>query len=333
MPKLKPCERHISITVPTGRSYFDTARNLSLQNRMSFRQGMEFAYDGIEMFSLDPDAAGLLTIHRLPNTWVTVNAWNKAFSVWRRQRREALDESETWSTVARYEDFKIYFNSIHAEGSYTGTPVPELIANNFLDLAGAQAIDAGAGIEWDHSVLVVPNVAGVGGTTEEYFLSMIGEDDTTKPNKGLIKAYAESRARPFPIDPSTVDGSTITNNPGGLYAEVFDVGENMVEVMENIRDNNESPPYVVGGVDSAEEFYPWGMQAQGSDAGSIWGVLQDYLVVRTGSTFATDTTGPFTALCGLIGFDNASGSSLLVNVKVAAGPYKGVMARPMQEVN
>jgi hypothetical protein len=304
-----------------------------MQNRMSFRQGMEYAYDGIEIFSLDPAASGLLSVYRLPNTWVTSNSWNKAFSVWRRQRDEAMDESEAWSTVARYQDFKIYFNSIHVAAEFAGLAVPELIPNSFDTLADAQVKDPGAGMEWEHSQLVVPNIGGSAGVTEEYFLNMIGDDSSTGPTKSLIKAYAESRARPFPVDPSTVDSSSSTSNPGGLYAEVFDVGENMVEVITAIRDQNESPPYLVGGVDSAYEFYPWGMEAQTSDQGSIHGVLQDYLIVRSGATIATDSTGPFTALCGLIGFDNSSGESLLAKVKVAAGPYKGVMARPMQEVN
>ena len=245
MPKMKPVERNISLTIPTGRSFCDTARLLSMQNRMSFRQGMEYAYDGLEMFSLDPDAAGLLSVHRLPNTWVTSNAWSKAFSVWRRQRSEALDESEAWSTTARYQDFKIFFNSIHCAGEYSGLAVPELLPNNFDDLAAAQAKDPGAGMEWEHSQFIVPNV---GGTTVSYFCTMIGDDASlVNLSKSLIKAYAESRSRPFPIDPSTVEGTPSTSNQGGLYAEVFDVGENMDEIIDSIRDQNESPPYLVGG--------------------------------------------------------------------------------------
>ncbi len=298
---------------------------------MSFRQGREYAYDGIEIFALDPSTEGLLQVYKLPNTWVTVNSWSKGFAAWRRQRHEALDESMAVSTTAKYADFKIYFNSGHQSGTIFGQTVTELIPNSFMDLAAAQAIDPEAGMEWEHSTISVPNVGGSGGTTQDYELHMIGNDSGT--GKSLIKAYAESRARPFPIDPSTVDGSATTSNPGGLYAEMFDVGEDMEEIIDSIRDQNESPPYLVGGVDSAEEFYPWGMQAQQSVAGSIQGNQLDYLIVRAGATIATDSTGPFTALCGLIWFNNGTGDSLQAKVKVSVGDYKGVMSRSMLEVN
>jgi hypothetical protein len=107
-----------------------------------------------------------------------------------------------------------------------------------------------------------------------------------------------------------------------------DVGEDMLEIQESIRDQNESPPYVVGSVDSDEEFYPWG-----ENQGGVKGNQLDYLIVRAGATIATDSTGPFTAYCGLLFFDNGTGAGVQARLKFSAGDYKGVMARPMQEVN
>lgn len=331
MPLVKPCERIINISIPAGYSVCDTAKLLSEQNRMSFRQGREYAYDGIEIFALDPAVSGLLRVYKLPNTWVTVNAWSKGFAAWRRQRHDALDESMASSTTAKYADFKIYYNSGHQSGTIFGQPVVELQPLSFMDLAAAQVIDPGAGMEWEHSTISVPNVGGAGGSTQDYNLHMIGDDSGS--GKSLIKAYAESRARPFPVDPSTVAGSATTSNPGGLYSQMFDVGEDMIEIIDSVRDQNESPPYLVGGVDSAEEFYPWGMQAQTNVAGSIQGNQLDFLIVRTGATIATDSTGPFTALCGLIWFNNDTGASLIAKIKVSVGDYKGVMSRSMLEVN
>lgn len=331
MPLVKPCERIINVTIPDGYSVADTASLLSQQNRMTFRQGREYAFDGIEIFSLDPDSEGNLRVYTLPHTWVTVNSWTKGFAAWRRQRHEALDESMASSTVAKYADFKIYYNTGHEQGEIFGLPVSTLVPNHFMTLAEAQAIDPDAAIEWDYSIITVPNIGGQGGVTEEYNLHMLGND--SGDSKSLIKAYAESRARPFPIDPSTVGGSATTSNPGGLYAEMWDVGEDMEEIIESVRDQNESPPYIVGGIDSAEEFYPWGMQAQQSVAGSIQGNQLDYLIVRSGSTIATDSTGPFTALCGLIWFQNNTGEELQARIKVSIGDYKGVMSRSMMEVN
>ena len=143
--KLKPVERIINVTIPAGYSVCDTAECLSLQNRMQFRQGMEYGYDGIEIFALDPTIEGLLQVYKLPNTWVTANAWVKAFAAWRRQRAETLDESMGGTTVARYADFKVFYNSGHQSAEIYGSPVNTVRPNGFMTLAEAQAIDAGSG--------------------------------------------------------------------------------------------------------------------------------------------------------------------------------------------
>lgn len=330
MSKLKPCERIMNFTIPAGLSVLDSAFALSQQNRMAFRQGMEYAYDGLEIFAPDPTAEGLVQIYRIPQTWVSANSWVKAFSVWRDQRRDAMAESNTWSSEAKYADFKIYYNVGHQSGDLDGTAVETIIPNSFLTSAQAAAIDADAKIEWGYSTFVVPNLDGSVGITEEYYGGLLGADSGVY--KSLIVAYAESRARPFPIDPSNVTvpspGGGVEGLQGGLYAEMSDVGEDMVEIQEGIRDQNDSPPYVVGGVDSTHEFYPWG-ENQGSNKGN----LVDHLIIRTGATIATDATGPFSAYCGLLFFSNGTETSIQARLKFSPGPYKGVMARPMQEVN
>ena len=327
MTKLKPCERIVNFTIPDGLSVMDSAHNLSQINRMSFRQGMEYAYDGLEIFSTDPDSAGLVQVYRLPQTWVSANAWVKAFRVWRAQRREAMmDSGMSFTTEGAYADFKIYYNLGHQSGTQAGQVVQVVNPSDFLSRASAQVIDAGANMEWSYSTFVVPNVGGDGGTTEEFYGGLIGSDSGTY--KSLILAYAESRSRPYPNEPSNVIPASSSHIQGGLYAEMQDVGEDMLEIQEGIRDQNDSPPYVVGGVDSDEEFYPWG-----ENQGGVKGSQLDYLIVREGSTIATDSTGPFTAFCGLLFFDNGTGSSIQARLKFSAGTYKGVMARPMQDVN
>lgn len=327
MAKIKVCERVLNFTIPSGLSVMDSAHNISQINRMSFRQGMEYAYDGLEIFSLDPESTGLVQVYRLPQTWVSANAWYKAFRVWKDQRDDAMRESGlSYSTEGKYSDFKIYYNLGHQSGTQAGEIVQVINPNSFITRAQAQVIDAGAEMEWAYSTFVVPNVGGTGGTTEEYYGGLIGSDSGTY--KSLILAYAESRARPFPLDPSNLEPASASHVPGGLFAEMQDVGEDLHEVISGVREQNDSPPYVVGGVDSAEEFYPWG-----ENQGNVKGNMLDYLIVRSGSTIATDSTGPFTAFCGLLFFDNTTGTSLQARLKFSAGEYKGVMARPMQDVN
>lgn len=328
MPKLQPCERMLNLTIPDGLSAIDSSWLLSQQNRRAYRQGMEYAFANFEIMQPITAAGGLVRVYVIPRTWVSANAWVKAYSVWRNQRHEAMAESETWSRQGKYADFKVYFNSGHATGTDpSGLPVNAIEApNDYLTLAGATVVDPGAQVEWAYSTFVVPNVSGSGGTTEEFYGLMTGPDSGTA--KSLITAYAESRARPFPLDPSNVEMASPGIVPGGLFAEMIDVGEDMLEILEGISDQNDSPPYVVGGVDSNAEFYPGGM-VQGSDRG----MLEDYLIIRASTALATDSTGPFTAYCGLLFIDNGTGESIQAQLEFAPGPYQGVMARKMQDVN
>lgn len=325
MAMLDPCERTIVTSIPAGYGVLDIGWALSQQNRKAYRQGMEYAISNVEIFGLDPTAEGSVQMFRLPNTWVTANAWVKAFKVWKDQQDDALEESGGFSTRAKYHDFKIYYNVGHLNGEYAGTSVTQMHPAGFLSQATAQVIDAGAEMEWTPSTFTVPNNAGAGGVTEEYYGGMLGEDSATY--RGLIHAYAESRSRPHPSDPSVVDSSS-PHPDGGLFVEMQDVGEDLEEIIAGIREENNAAPYVIGGTDSEYEFYPWG-ENQGDDQG----VSQDRLIVRAGATIATDSSGPFTALCGLLWFNNGTGSAIETRIHITPGSYHGVMARPMQEVN
>ena len=324
---LSPAERTIVTSIPAaGYGVLDIGWALSQQNRKAYRQGMEYAISNVEIFGLDPSAEGSVQMFRLPNTWVTANAWVKAFRVWKEQQDEALDAAGANSSAAKYRDFKLYYNAGHYLGEYGGTAVTQMHPADFLSQAQAQLIDAGALMEWDPSTFTVPNVDGVGGVAEEYYGGMLGGDNGAY--RGLVKAYAESRGRPHPSDPSVVTDGGDPAPEGGLFVEMQDVGEDMEEIIQGVRDQNDAAPYIIGGVNSDEEFYPWG-ENQGSDQG----LSQDRLIVRAGATIATDSSGPFTALCGLLWFNNGTSASIECRIHITPGNYHGVMARPMQDVN
>ncbi len=327
MAKLQPCERTINFSLPDGLSVLDASWLLAQQNRRSYRQGMEYAFNNLEIFQTQTAQGGLVFVYVVPRTWVSANSWVKAYTVWRAQRHEVMEDSSTWSRQAKYADFKIYMNAGHLDGELDGTPVTVIEKpNDFLTLTEATALDANAMVEWAYSTFVVPNLASQPGVTEEYYGIFCGPD--TNLGKGLIQNYAESRARPFPLDPSNVEFGSATQPQGGLYVEMQNVGDDIDEIMEGITDQNDSPPYIVGGTDSAYEFYPWGSQ-QGSEKG----LLEDTLIIRPNTALAVDSTGPFTAYCGLLFFSNGTGESLQASLEFAAGNYGGVMARPMRDVN
>lgn len=332
---MEPAERDIWITIPStvaaDYAVVDTAWCLSQINRRAYRQGYEYAYESIELFQTDAADDVFVTVARLPNTWVTVNAWTKAYHAWKDQQDQAMEDGDTWSMRAKYRDFKVCYNSGHSSGDWAGGTgnVTQPTPHGVMTMAQANAIDSLAAMDWSYSQFVVPNNQGAGGVTEEYLGHMIGDDTTV--SKGLILAYAESRARPHPQDPSTMVNPLASHPDGGLFTEMIDVGEDMLEIVENIRERNNSPPYIVAGTDSDDEFYPGGANSD-SNAGN--GIEIDILTVRGNNlVLSSDRTGPCTALCGLLWFENSSEGHVIARVRVAPGPYQGVLARPMSEAN
>lgn len=327
----------IEINIPANEiAVIDTAWCLSQINRRAYRQGYEYAYDKLELFQMDTSTQSNLTVYTMNQTWVTVNAWVKAFHAWNDQQQEAMRLAGTQSMRAKYRDFKICYNEGHATGSQGGVTVTQPTPSGALTLANAQTRDAGASMAWEYAQFVLPNTGGNTGVTQEVIGYMLGKDSTT--SRSLIQAYAESRARPDPTDPSTVTSSSPNYPDGGLYTEMIDVGEDMEEIMDNVTDRNNEAPYIIASKDSDKEFYPGGSMGGYVTADEYPGMQRDRLIVRastagTNNPLSTDVMGGFTAYCGLIMLHNDGDYQVQVRLHCTAGDYQGVAARPMQDVN
>lgn len=327
MTKIEPAETVLNYIVPPGVSYLDINHDLSRLNRKGFRQGNEI-YLTVEVFgnknAVNPAE---LAIFRAPRTWVVANAWVMAFRNWHEQQMETVRESSGSGTVGKFNDFKIFLDD-DMQASTTLAP------SNVPQEALALPIDPECNADWDYSQFVVPNDGGPG-VTAEYYGHLLGPDTAT--SKGLVHAYAEARSRPQPVDPSTVREGL--GQEGGLYADMEDVGEIIDEVLTNVRFENNAAPYVVGGRNSTEEFYPGGENeaaatASGWDvSANHWLVCEDTLIVRAGATISTDATSPFSVLCGLLRLNNIGDDIHQIKVRVMPGPHKGINALPMQDVN
>lgn len=326
--KIQPAETVLNYILPPGVSYLDINHDLAMLNRRGFRQGTEI-YVTVELFGNKNAAnAAEVSIFRAPRTWVVANAWVMAFKNWKEQQKENTDDSSGIGTEGKFNDFKIFLDDDMQAGT---TLVPSNVPVESL----AVAIDPDALSDWDYSQFVVPNDGGVAGNTVEYYGHLLGPDIAT--SKGLVHAYAEARPRPQPADPSIV--STTGVDEGGLYADMEDVGEIIDEVLTNVRFENNAAPYVVGGLNSTEEFYPGGENeasaiGSGFDAtANHWLVCEDSLIVRAGATVSTDVTAPFGVICGLLRLYNNGDDIHQIKVRVMPGPHKGINALPMQDVN
>lgn len=316
-------------------TFVDLAQCFSLVNRVFKRQGEQFMVESIEI-GVQSGGAFEATVSRLPEHWPCVNAWVKTMSLWKQQQDDRVEDSGLETTRSRYHDFKVFFDSDHADAGVAANLLP----SGFYRADPASTTEY---YDWDASQVVVPN-AGAPGNTAEYYLHMLGPDNGAV-SRGMINAYAESRHRPFAQDPNIVDVPL-----GGLFGTMFDVGDDSGDIITNFQDNNKDTPYLIGDQDTAE-YYPGG-SFQGyitEDTGGsqMTGTIVDFLSVNALTTLNTDRSPSFTAPCGLLKLSyNASGVALpgveqpgdlpmgfWMVITLVPGMSKGIMTRPMQEVN
>ena len=325
-PKTQPSE--MTLTFPIGLigsstgldTTIDLSQCASIVNRRFYRQGLNWAVSGFTLHSQSP-ALGSVMIKRLPQTWVVSGSWEKTMRTWLRQQNEAIDEAGMESAVARYRDFKIHMDKTHVDSGFANNFIPSFRTGGVTD--SWQFYQQG---EWNNSLVVVPNQGGVSGNTQEYSLHMVGDDDPAPAqSKGIILAYQGSRGTPQSPDPATPP-----NVEDNLFTEMFDVGMNNEEIVDNAVDRNDDLPY-------PQFEYP------GGDLNANGLIFHDNLTI-TGTTVSGKTScGGATFPCGLIRLNIDQGLQALevggeirpttwLQVHLVPGNHRGYMAESMVEM-
>ncbi len=287
--------------------YVDLAQCLSIINRRSYRQGMNYAVAGIEAISVQ---GGRVAVSIVPTTWIADNATTKAFASWKEQRAEVLKEQP--SLKAKWSDFKIFMDATHSTAG---------VAANLTPYDGVGLYNLG---EWDASQYVVPLPGAdqaAAGDAKEVTFHVTGNhtpaatfEVASTTSVGLIKAYAASRALPLAPDPAT-EGQYIS----GFYNVNSLPDELSEDVMANVADRNDNPPYDLND-------YP------GGDTNAPYPQFVDTMIVRDwgdATQYSSDTVGPFIAPLGLVRFnfaDFTEDSDVIVILNLVPGSYKGVLA-------
>ncbi len=312
--KIQPAVMTISCSTPnvaagaTGSFTFDLSQMASLVNRRFYRQGLNWAVAGFKMITTQH---GVLTTKKLPNTWVTSNAWEKGMRTWKRQQDEAIDEAGLESAVARFRDFKIHMDKTHVDATFAANLPP---LDGQLPVAAPYALG-----EWNSSIVVIPNDGGVAGNTQEFTVHMVGDDDPAPAqSKGLIKAYSESRSFPQSPDPVTPPGAETS-----LFVEMFDTGMNQEEIVDNAIDRNDNLPY-------PQVDYPGG----DTQAPALQVHDASFITATTLSGTTRVKGGNFP--CGLVRLDYTNTgdgvSNVVIQIDLVPGHHRGYLAEPMTEM-
>ncbi len=314
MPKLQPAVSTILINVPAnGAIYADLSQMASIVNRRFYRQGLNWAVRGFRCNQKGGITAGRFQIEKLPETWVMSNAWEKSFRMWLKQQNDAIAEYGAESTVARFRDFKIHMDGVYAQSGFAANALPVM--------SGGATFTPG---EWEASQIVIPNYE-IDPTTgspalvdpAEFFLHMVGVNfGPASVSRGMIDGYQYSRS--FPQSPDPVSPAQDSNF--NWMRDMFDVGNDSSEIVDNATDRNDQLPY-------PQVDYPGGdTQAP---------VLQLHAHTDiTATTTAVDNSFVMQGTqvpCGLLKFTNGSDQVIEVFIDLVAGSHRGYLCEPMQE--
>lgn len=294
--------------------YIDTNRSLSRVNRRLYDQGRMVAYNGLTfIWRSNGTAATSLatlqcTVKTAGNTWIVHNAFVKGKALWDEMQQLVLDDNP--SVAGKWHDFKTTLSR-------------NQVGNQELDVLDSAGNPYLAG-EWNIATYVMPQhdvdpATGQPIIAEEFQSCLVGDDSSSR--KSLVKAYAESRARPNDFTP---------NVPGAMSGSFFnlltDSGSQEPELATVILGENDEPPYDL-------DNYP------GGDANAPQAVTVG--TAATSSAEVDGRVGPFVAPCGLLridieGYDfngdpidpvNMPEVKLLLHV--SPGTYKGIASIPM----
>jgi len=305
MPKIQPAAKVLRFTLDSAQGtyqYIDLSQMASIVNRRFYRQGLNWAVGGFTVIG-GGSGTGFITVNRLPETWIVSNSWEKGFRSWQRQQNEVLEDGTQESVKARFNDFKVYFDSAHHTAG---------VASN-LRAQGTAGVAYPLG-EWEYSQIVVPN-DGSPGTNWEPYMQMIGGSpiSSSPASVGLVQAYANSRSVPQSPDPE-VPGNVLNNE--NLYRRLFDVGDNNDDVLDNASFKNNNLPY-------NQDDYPGIVGDQAEFVASIRLANTQSQTQVPGSSFP----------CGLIQIDtSALSGAVQFLVHLVPGTHRGYLAESMTEM-
>ncbi len=313
--KIQPAVMTMTFATSTSGAsteFIDLSQVASLMNRRFYRQGINWAVAGFKFSSLK---GGTVNVSKLPNTWVMSNAWEKGFRHWHKQQREAVEASSD-GVMAKFNDFKVFADADHKSSG---------IANNLLPVS----IDVGgvAGIanpgEWEASQIVIPNFNVVGNNIEPYVIAVGAADLAVDPTQfSLIEVYANSRSVPQSPDPAVPAG--VTTGGENIYRQMFDVGMDDDQVMDNAVGKNDELPY-------PQTHYPGGdTQLPGLEWHDFAQIYNTSATTNVGITTIKGGNFP----CGLIRIDWSPDESanLVIQIDLIPGNHRGYLCEPMTEM-
>lgn len=281
---------------PEDSHYIDLAKDLSAINRRLYRQCRNYKVQSCSIVGVNVDDV-VIRYCTAPNTWVVHSALKKAHALWDRMNKEAAAAAGPSANIAAtWSDFKVSLTRDHQTDGDILVPIDN----------GGNAVSFG---DWQYSEYVSPDGTAAEDRYLAYILGANLGGAGSRTAVGLVEGYQNSRARVQSDSPSI----SPTEFEDSWMMNLFDVGTHFDEVLNDLIDFNDAPPYDFDDM-------------AGGAANMVKPLIQTQSFAS--SERKIGTSGAFMAPCGLIEIETTaadnSGFDLLVTV--APGNYKGVSA-------
>lgn len=309
---IEPAQRALFYAVTPSSGAFDViidvAKDLSSVNRRLYRQGMQYYIHNVKIATGKGKIFSI--IQTAGDTWMVHNAWKKGFAFWRAQQKLVDDKLGT-SAQGKWADFKVEL--------WDGG------ASAISQIAGGDAVTPD---EWNLSNYVWDD----DGTERTPTFCLIGSTSVTS-KIGLVQEYHISRTQvqQGPVVEADMSGS--------IYAKSLVNDEAIVDLIDIVEAENDTPPYdqneMVGGDTLADEPVVQSMSfASELQASNSGGFTAECGLLRISGTSQLTATFPHSTsndnnYDDIHYLEENLDEACVIQVIVAPGPYKGVMASPM----
>jgi hypothetical protein len=289
-----------------GQFIIDCPRWLSVLNRKSYRAGFVYSIDYIEYIG---SAGDIISIGKLPETYGTLQAYRLGYEAWKKQRFEALEESDL--RPGKWSDFKPFYDLSHMDGTR-----PEMGARGLAAGVVIMSVLDVTGADWTRPTIRVNDIGA--STTTALEIGMLGDDNIPAGYASCFDAMGDTRGAtlaPDPLTPDVASGSWVnrTGESSGAMA---------VDVIGSLENDNDDPPYA----NQTDSALPPTYVGNGQSAPG--GVLVDSTVTGTTGRSVNLNGGLFPL--GLIAVSIAGvGDVHHLRVHMTRGDYKGVAAKSM----
>ena len=283
--------------------YIDIARDLSGTNRRLYRQGKVYRIKSATVHS--STGTTFVKFATAPNTWVTRNAWKRGKKAWDMMNEKAMTLHDG-ALKPRWHDYKVFLSPDMTSDVDQGVPVD----------SGDNTMSSG---EWIYSKYQSPDGTS---SNDDFMATLMGDHQGAAGSRtfiSLIQSYAEARATVGAV-PHGVD----SDGDDDPLANLFDSGTEQDEILNDLQNSNDLPPYAGSGTSATTgDEYP----GAGDNLPKPWVVREVSLDQDANGAFAI--ARGFDAICGLVEIETSSstdGDVIEVLLEIEVGDYKGVHA-------